>query len=154
MVRPGIILYGLAPSEDVALPPGFHPAMTFKTQIAQVKEIPAGEGISYGRTYVTTKPERVAVLPVGYADGFRRGPANWGEVLIRGRRAPIRGRVCMDQTIVSVQHIPEARAGDEVVLIGTQGNERITAEDVAAKLGTINYEVVSALLARVPRLNG
>jgi alanine racemase len=118
-----------------------------------VKTIPAGEGISYGRTYVTTAPERVAVLPVGYADGFRRGPANWGEVLIRGQRAPIRGRVCMDQTVVSVQHILGARAGDEAVLIGTQGSDRITAEEVAVRLGTSNYEVVAAILARVPRLN-
>jgi alanine racemase len=154
LVRPGIMLYGLAPSEEVALPPGFRPALTFKTQIAQVKVIPAGEGISYGRTYITTEPERVAVLPVGYADGFRRGPANWGEVLLHGQRAPIRGRVCMDQTIVSVQHIPQARAGDEVVLLGAQGNDRITAEEVALRLGTSNYEVVSALLARVPRVNG
>ncbi|MBA3826601.1 MAG: alanine racemase, partial [Ktedonobacterales bacterium] len=113
----------------------------------------AGEGIGYGRTYVTTAPERVAVLPVGYADGFRRGPANWGEVLIRGQRAPIRGRVSMDQTVVSVAHIPYARAGDEVVLIGSQGSDRITAEQVAARLGTSNYEVVAAILARVPRLN-
>lgn len=154
MVRPGIALYGLAPSEDVPLPSGFRPALAFKTQIAQVKTIPAGESISYGRTYTTTEAERVAVLPVGYADGFRRGPANWGSVLIHGQHAPIRGRVCMDQTIVSVQHIPSARAGDEVVLIGTQGNARITAEDVATQLGTNNYEVVAALLARVPRING
>ena len=154
LVRPGIILYGLAPSDEVPLPAVMRPALTFKTQIAQVKVIPAGESISYGRTYTTTEPERVAVLPVGYADGFRRGPANWGEVLIHGKRAPIRGRVCMDQTIVSVQHIPFVRAGDEVVLIGAQGDARITAEDVAARLGTSNYEVVSALLARVPRMNG
>jgi alanine racemase len=154
LVRPGIILYGLAPSDDVPLPPEFRPALAFKTQIAQVKVIPPDEGISYGRTYVTVEAERVAVLPVGYADGFRRGPANWGHVLIRGQRAPIRGRVCMDQTIVSVQHIPDARAGDEVVLIGAQGEGRITAEEVAARLGTSNYEVVAALLARVPRVNG
>jgi alanine racemase len=154
LVRPGIILYGLAPSEDVPLPAGFRPALTFKTQIAQVKTIPPGESISYGRTYTTTEAERVAVLPVGYADGFRRGPANWGSVLIHGQHAPIRGRVCMDQTIVSVQHIPGAHAGDEVVLIGTQCNARITAEDVAAHLGTHTYEVVAALLARVPRVNG
>ncbi len=154
LVRPGIALYGLQPSDDVPLPLGFRPGLSFKTQIAQVKEVPAGEGISYGITYITDAPERIATLPVGYADGFRRAPANWGEVLIRGRRAPIRGRVCMDQTMVSVQHIPDARAGDEVVLIGTQGNDRITAEEVAARLGTNNYEVVSALLARVPRITG
>ena len=154
LVRPGIALYGLHPSADVALPAGFRPGLSFKTQIAQVKEVPPGEGISYGATYITERPERIATLPVGYADGFRRGPANWGEVLIRGRRAPVRGRVCMDQTMVSVQHIPEARAGDEVVLIGAQGSDHITAEEVATHLGTNNYEVVSALLARVPRISG
>jgi alanine racemase len=154
MVRPGIALYGLNPSTDVPLPEGFRPALTFKTQIAQIKTIPAGEGISYGATYVTTEPERIAVLPVGYADGFRRAPSHWGAVLIRGQRAPLRGRVCMDQTIVSVQHIPDARAGDEVVLLGEQGHERIIAEDVAEKLGTSNYEVIAALLARVPRVTG
>lgn len=154
LVRPGVALYGLHPSTEVPLPANFRAAMTFKTQIAQVKEVPAGEGVSYGRTYVTPAPERLAILPVGYADGFRRGPANWGEVLIHGKRAPIRGRVCMDQTIVSVQHIPEARAGDEVVLIGAQGDDRITVEDVATHLGTSGYEVVSALLARVPRIDG
>lgn len=154
IVRPGIALFGMDPSEEVPLPAGFRPALTFKTQIAQVKTVPAGEGISYGARYVTTAPERIAILPVGYADGFRRGPANWGEVLVRGQRAPIRGRVCMDQTIVSVEHIPDARAGDEVVLIGSQGDDAITAEEVAARLGTSNYEVVAALLARVPRVTG
>ena len=152
LVRPGVALYGLHPSADVSLPPQFRAALSFKTQIAQVKTVPTGESISYGATYVTTAPERIATLPVGYADGFRRGPTNWGEVLIRGQRAPIRGRVCMDQTMVSVQHIPEARAGDEVVLIGVQGDDRITAEAVAERLGTSNYEVVAALLARVPRV--
>ena len=154
IVRPGIALFGMDPSEDVVLPAGFRPALTFKTQIAQVKTVPAGEGISYGARYVTTEAERIAILPVGYADGFRRGPANWGEVLVRGQRAPIRGRVCMDQTIVSVQHIPEARAGDEVVLIGAQGDDVLSAEAIAARLGTSNYEVVAALLARVPRVTG
>jgi len=154
LVRPGIALYGLDPAVEVPLPAAFRPALSFKTKVAQVKNIPAGEGISYGTTYITTAPERIAVLPVGYADGFRRGPANWGEVLIRGKRAPIRGRVCMDQTMVSVEHIPDACAGDEVVLIGEQGSERITAEMIAQQLGTSNYEVVAALLARVPRING
>ena len=154
LVRPGIALYGLHPSAEAPLPAAFRPAMTFKTQIALVKTVPAGEGISYGHTYVTTAPERLATLPVGYADGFRRGPANWGTVLIRGQRAPIRGRVCMDQTIVSVDHIPEARAGDEVVLLGRQGGVELPAEDIAHQLGTGNYEVVAALLARVPRVTG
>lgn len=153
LVRPGIAVYGLAPSEDMRLPEGFRPALAFKTQVAQVKEIPAGEGISYGATYVTTRPTRVAVLPVGYADGFRRGPTNWGEVLIRGQRAPILGRVCMDQCTIDVTNIPDAEQGDEVTLIGRQGADELTAEAVAARLGTISYEVVAELLARVPRVS-
>ncbi len=152
LVRPGIALYGLSPSSAVPLPSAFRAALSFKTQIALVKVVPANEGISYGQTYVTTTAEHIATLPVGYADGFRRGPTNWGTVLIRGRRAPIRGRVCMDQTMVSIEAIPLARTGDEVVLIGRQGEDAITVEEVAQQLGTSPYEVVAALLARVPRV--
>ncbi len=153
MARPGIAIYGLSPSEDVRLPEGFQPALAFKTQVAQVKDVPAGEGVSYGATYITTRPTRIAVLPVGYADGFRRGPTNWGEVLVRGQRAPILGRVCMDQCMVDVTHIPGVAQGDEVVLIGRQGDDELSAEAVAARLGTISYEVVAELLARVPRVS-
>ncbi|HEU5198452.1 MAG TPA: alanine racemase [Ktedonobacterales bacterium] len=153
MVRPGIALYGLHPSDEVRLPGGFQPALTFKTQIAQVKDIPAGECISYGCTFVTPTEMRIAVIPVGYADGFRRAPANWGEVLVRGKRAPLVGRVCMDQSMIDVSAIPGVTVGDEVVLIGQQAEEQLTAEAVAARLGTINYEVVSEILARVPRVN-
>jgi alanine racemase len=153
MVRPGVAIYGLPPSADVRLPEGFRPALAFKTQVAQVKEIPPGEGVSYGATYITTAPTRIAVLPVGYADGFRRAPANWGEVLVRGVRAPLVGRVCMDQTMIDVTHIASVRQGDEVVLIGRQGDDELTAEAVAERLGTISYEVVAELLARVPRIS-
>jgi len=153
MVRPGIALYGLDPSDEVCLPEGFRPALAFKTQVAQVKVIPAGECISYGCTYITEHPTRVAVLPVGYADGFRRAPANWGCVLIHGQEAPILGRVCMDQCMVDVSQIQQTRVGDEVVLIGRQGQTTLTAEQVAQRLGTSNYEVVSAILARVPRVD-
>lgn len=153
MVRPGVAIYGLAPSADVRLPGEFRPALAFKTQVAQVKDVPPGEGVSYGATYVTTRTTTIAVLPVGYADGFRRAPANWGEVLVRGRRAPLLGRVCMDQCMVDVSDIPGVRQGDEVVLIGRQGADELTAEEVASRLGTINYEVVAELLARVPRMS-
>ena len=153
MVRPGIALYGLHPSAEVCLPEGFRPALSFKTQVAQVKVIPAGECISYGCTFYTERATTIAVLPVGYADGFRRAPTNWGYVLIHGQEAPLLGRVCMDQSIVDVSHIPQTRAGDEVTLIGRQGKASLTAEQVAERLGTINYEVVSEILARVPRVD-
>lgn len=153
MVRPGIVLYGLEPSPDVSLPEGFQPALSFKTQVAQVKLVPVGEGISYGCTYITDRPTWIAVLPVGYADGFRRAPANWGSVLIHGQEAPLLGRVCMDQSMVDISHIPGVRVGDEVVLIGQQGAAALTAETVARRLGTINYEVVAEILARVPRVD-
>lgn len=153
MVRPGIALYGLDPSPEVRLPAEFRPALSFKTQVAQVKDIPEGECISYGCTYVTDRSTRVAVLPVGYADGFRRSPANWGNVLVHGQEAPLLGRVCMDQCIIDITHIPHVKVGDEVVLIGRQGTTSLTAEQVAQRLGTINYEVVSEILARVPRVD-
>lgn len=153
LVRLGIALYGLAPSEYTPLPPGFQPALTFKTRIAQVKTLPPQSPVSYGNTYQTTGYERIAVIPVGYADGFRRAPAHWGEVLVRGQRAPIVGRVCMDQTMINVSHIAEVRQGDTVVLIGKQGDQEITVDQVAKQLGTINYEIVSEILARVPRVS-
>jgi alanine racemase len=153
MVRLGIALYGLPPSKAVPLPDGFRQALAFKTRIAQVKLLPPGSFVSYGNTYQTKDRERIAVIPVGYADGFRRAPLHWGEVLVRGRRAPIVGRVCMDQTMLNVTHISEARQGDEVVLIGRQGDEEITVEEIASRLGTISYEVISEILARVPRIS-
>ena len=153
IVRPGIALYGLDPSSEVRLPAEFRPALSFKTQVAQVKDIPEGESISYGCTYTTDRSTRVAILPVGYADGFRRAPTNWGSVLVHGQEAPLLGRVCMDQCIIDVTHIPHVKVGDEVVLIGQQGTASFTAEQVAQRLGTINYEVVSEILARVPRVD-
>ena len=153
MVRPGIAIYGMEPSADVQLPAGFRPALSFKTQVSQVKWIPSGEGISYGSTYITKRATCIAVLPVGYADGFRRSPQNWGSVLIHGKAAPLLGRVCMDQCMVDVTDIPQVRVGDEVVLIGRQGEATLSAEHVAERLGTINYEVVSEILARVPRVD-
>jgi alanine racemase len=152
MVRLGLAMYGLDPSPDVSCPPDFRPALAFKTQIAQVKSLPAGSFVSYGNTYRTAEEQQIAVIPVGYADGFRRAPRHWGYVLVRGRAAPIVGRVCMDQTMIDVTGIAGVRQGDEVVLIGQQGQQRITAEQVADRLGTINYEVVSEILARVPRM--
>lgn len=152
LVRVGIALYGLNPSPEAPLPDGFRPALTFKSQIAQVKALSEGAYVGYGRSHRLGRPSRLAVIPVGYADGFRRAPRHWGTVLVRGQRAPIIGRISMDQTTLDVTDIPQARAGDEVVLIGPQGDDCITVDEVAANLGTINYEVVSEILARVPRV--
>ncbi len=153
MVRPGIALYGLPPSADTPLPAGFRPALTFKSTVGQVKTLPPDSPIGYGATYRTRGEETIAIIPVGYADGFRRAPRTWGEVLVKGQRAPLVGRVSMDQSAINVSHIPNVRQGDEIVLIGQQGQETITAEEVAENLGTINYEVVSELLARIPRVS-
>lgn len=153
LVRPGIAIYGLPPSAATALPPGFRPALTFKSTVGQVKTLPPNSPVGYGATYYTQATETIAILPVGYADGFRRSPRTWGEVLVKGQRAPLVGRVSMDQCAINVTHIPNVRQGDEVVLIGRQGHEVITAEEVAENLGTINYEVVSELLARIPRMS-
>jgi alanine racemase len=152
MVRMGIALYGLHPSDDVPCPPGFIPALAWKAIVTQVKTLPPGHGLSYGSEYVTTETETVAVIPVGYADGFRRLSMNVNEVLIHGQRAKVRGRVCMDQIIAGVSHISGVRAGDEVVLIGRQGGETLSAEAVARRWGTINYEVTSGIMARVTRV--
>ncbi len=152
LVRPGTAIYGLDPSPDVPCPADFRPVLSFKTTVSQVKELPAGSYVSYGCTHRSGRRARLAVIPVGYADGFRRAPRNWGQVLVGGTRAPVVGRVCMDQSMVEVSHIPEVRQGDVVVLIGLQGKERISAEEVAERLGTNNYEVASGISSRVPRL--
>jgi alanine racemase len=153
MVRPGIGIYGLPPSPHRPLPEGFRPALSFKTTVGQVKTLAPDSPVGYGAIYRTKGRETVAIIPVGYADGFRRSPRTWGEVLVKGQRAPLVGRVSMDQCAINITHIANVRQGDEVVLIGQQGNETITAEEVAENLGTINYEVVSELLARVPRVS-
>lgn len=153
MVRAGIALYGLRPGPAVTLPEGIRPALRWKSTVAQVKRLPAGAFVSYGNTYCTPTPQTIAVVPVGYADGFRRTPFTWPALLVRGQRAPIVGRVTMDQTMMDVTHIAGVRAGDEVVLIGRQGEDEISVEEAATALGTINYEVVSEILARVPRVS-
>jgi Alr-MurF fusion protein len=152
MVRCGIGLYGLDPGIEAPLPGDFRAALTWKTAIAQVKTLQSGTFVGYNNTYQTGDVEQIAVIPVGYADGFRRAPKNWGEVLVGGQRAPIVGRVSMDQTMINVTNIPDVNIGDEVVLIGRQGDQQITADDVAKALGTSSYEVVSTILPRVPRV--
>jgi len=151
-VRPGIAMYGLDPSDE--WPPVFEirPALTLKSRVSRVRELPTGSGISYGRTFVTEHPMRVALVPVGYGDGYHRILSNRSSVLIRGQRAPIRGRVCMDQFVVDVSGIPNVQQDDEVVLVGRQGETQIHAEEVARLAGTINYEVTTSLLPRVTRV--
>lgn len=150
LVRPGIAIYGLHPSPDCRLPSGFRPALSWKAVLSQVKQLPAGRGVSYGHEYITQSSERIGTTPVGYADGFRRIAGN--KVLVGGRIVPVVGKVCMDQICVQLDGVPNAQEGDEVVLIGQQRNEEITAEALAELWGTINYEVVCGLGARVPRI--
>lgn len=151
MVRAGLAMYGLKPAPDMPLPDGMAPLLSWKTTVLQVKTLPPGHPVGYGNTYHTNDTERIAILPVGYADGLRRSPHTWQHVLIHGQRAPLVGRVSMEKTAVNVSHIPDVQNGDEVVLIGTQGNERITPDDVAGWLHTINYEVITSILPRADR---
>jgi len=149
MVRGGIALYGYPPfAEDL----GLKPAMRWVARAVYVKTIQPGDKVSYGGLFEAKKPTRVMTVPVGYADGYRRGLTGKGCVLVRGQRAPILGRVCMDQIMVDVTDIPEAQAGDEVVLLGAQGNDMIDADEMAAWLSTISYEVICSPSARVPRV--
>jgi len=149
-VRPGIMLYGASPSGNI---PGeeLQPILSWKCRVLQIKEVPEGTGISYGHDFITTRRSRIATISVGYADGYLRCLTNRAQVLIGGRRAPVVGRVTMDMTMVDVTDMPEVKTGDEVVIIGRQGEDTITAEEVAAWAETINYEIFCALSHRVPR---
>jgi alanine racemase len=152
MVRCGIALYGLRPSDEVEPTIPLKPAMALKSRVARVRTLPPGSSISYGCTYTTTRATPVALVPVGYGDGYHRLLSNKGSVLIGGKRAPIVGRVCMDQFVVDTTGIEGVRQDDEVVVFGRQGEEEISAEEVAALAGTINYEVVTSILPRVTRV--
>ena len=152
MVRVGGIMYGLSPLGTVAPSEPWTPALSFHTRVSYIKPVRPETPISYGASYVTSGPELIATLPVGYADGYPRALSNVGEVLIGGRRCPIAGRVCMDQVMVSLPPDADVKVGDEVVLIGAQGEERIFAEEIARATGTIGYEVVCAISKRVPRV--
>ena len=159
LVRAGIGIYGLWPSRETYLStllghrpiPDLRPVLTWKTRIVQIKELPEGSYIGYGCTYRATRPIRVGVLPVGYADGYDRKLGNTAYVLIRGKRAPVIGRVCMNLTMVDISDIPQAGLEDEVVLLGRDGEERISAETMAGWAGTINYEVVTRISPLLPR---
>lgn len=152
MVRPGIMLYGIYPAEHLRPAVELKPALALKTQVAYLKTVEPGRTISYGRTHTVKEKTRIATLPIGYGDGFSRAHSNLGEVLIRGSRAPIVGIVTMDQVMVDVGKISGVEVGDEAVLIGAQGEEQITAEEAASRIGTISYEVLAQLGKRVSRV--
>jgi len=128
------------------------PVLSWKTRILQLKKIPKGSSISYGQTFVTRRESLIATLPVGYADGYPRLLSNRGAVLVRGKRAPIVGRVCMDLTMIDVTDIRGVRQGDEVVLLGHQGREKLSADEMALWAETISYEILTSISARVPRI--
>jgi len=158
LARVGIGLYGLWPSQETyiaSLMRGtvaeLRPVLSWKTMIAQVKDVPAGAYLGYGRTFRATSNLRVAVLPIGYFDGYDRGLSNLAHVLIRGHRAPVRGRVCMNMALVDVTHVSGVSERDEVVLLGASGDERVRAEDLAAICGTIHYEITTRISERIPR---
>ena len=144
MVRPGIALYGLYP--------GFDPILSLKAKVVFIKNVPKGTPISYGASYRTRRPSRIATLPLGYADGVSRSLSNRGWALLGGRRCPIVGCVTMDMMMIDVTQVPQARVGDDAVLIGSQENNSITAQDIAKISGSIPYEVTCAISSRVPRV--
>lgn len=148
LVRPGIMLYGYACCESEKL----KPVMKVKSSIILLKSVPAGTPISYARTFVTKRTSTIATVPIGYADGYNRRLSSTGEVLVNGKLAPVVGRVCMDTIMVDVTEIPDVDYNSEVVLMGQQGNEQITADDIAEKTGTISYEVLTSIGERVKRI--
>jgi len=152
LVRPGIMLYGAYPAKTLTQMIDLQPVMSLTTKIIALKTVPEGTSISYGRTFTCTRESLIATLPIGYADGYTRSLSNRGEVLIRGRRAPVVGVVCMDMAMIDATEIPGVSLGDDVVLMGSQAHESITAEDIAEKMGSIAYEFLCGIGQRVPRV--
>lgn len=150
MVRGGIALYGYEPDVGVKLPPGMKPVLSWRGRIAMVRELPAGEGVGYGHEYVAPSDSLIAVLPAGYADGFRRAPKGVNRVLIAGKELRVVGRVCMDQCFALLENV-EAKAGDPFTLLGEQDGKRIRVEDIAVRWGTNIYDVIACISPRVPR---
>ncbi|MBL7068418.1 MAG: alanine racemase [Candidatus Omnitrophica bacterium] len=152
LVRPGLIVYGMYPKKGFKRFINLKPVLSLKTKIVYLKNVPPGRSISYGRTYLTQEHTRIATLPIGYADGYGRILSNKAEVLVKGEKAPVVGKVTMDQTMIDVGHIEDVKIGDEVVLIGRQGKNEITTERLARLAGTIPYEIVCSITDRVPRI--
>jgi alanine racemase len=153
MVRPGLMLYGVYPSPAMASQISLKPVLSWKTRILQLKQVPVGSSISYGQTFITQRESLIATLPMGYADGYPRLLSNRGEVLVSGKRAPVAGRVCMDLTMIDVTDIEKIQPGDEVVLLGRQGDAEISADEMAAWANTISYEILTSISSRVPRIH-
>ncbi len=149
MVRPGIVIYGLHPKDNIDIK--LKPVLSLKTKVVFVKKVPSGCGVSYGHEYVTGKPTRIATMPIGYGDGYPRNLSNQAPVLIRGKRFTVCGRICMDQMMVDIGDF-SVKVGDTAVLIGSQGKETITVEELASLSGTIPYEIVCGLGSRIPRI--
>ncbi|MFH1202365.1 MAG: alanine racemase [Candidatus Omnitrophota bacterium] len=152
LVRPGLMIYGLYPKEELKKKIRLKPVLSLKSKIVFLKKVPPGRSISYGRTHITASATVIATLPIGYADGYVRAFSNKATVLVKNRRSPVVGRVCMDFTMIDVGRIPQVKITDEVVLIGRQGKEEISAEDLARIAGTISYEIVCWISGRVPRV--
>ena len=152
LVRPGIVIYGIYPKRSFARILKLKPVLSLKTKIVYLKSLPAGRSISYGRTYIAEKTTRIATLPIGYADGYGRILSNRACVLVKGQKAPVVGKVTMDQTMINVGHIKGVKIGDEVVLIGQQGKLKMRAEEIARVSKTIPYEIVCSITNRVPRV--
>ncbi|HXV80423.1 MAG TPA: alanine racemase [Candidatus Binatia bacterium] len=152
MVRPGLMLYGVYPSLAMASQICLKPVLSWKTRILQLKRVPAGSSISYGQTFITTRESLIGTLPLGYADGYPRLLSNRGQVLMHGKRAPVAGMVCMDLTMIDVTDIEKVQPGDEVVLLGRQGDAEISADEMAAWANTISYEILTSISNRVPRI--
>jgi alanine racemase len=150
LIRPGIAIYGLNPSGESPLPEGFVPALTWKARLTSIKALPPGHNVSYGGIYTTSREEQIGVVPVGYADGFRRVAGE--QVLLHGQRVDVVGRVCMDQSMIQVTGMSNVHIGDEVILLGSQANESISTDEIATRWGTITYEVVCGLSNRLPRI--
>ncbi|MEX0804621.1 MAG: alanine racemase [Candidatus Binatia bacterium] len=153
MVRPGLILYGVYPAPAMTKQILLRPVLSWKTRILQLKKVPAKTSISYGQTFITKRESLIATLPMGYADGYPRLLSNCGEALVGGKRAPVAGRVCMDLTMIDVTDIRGIQQGDEVVLLGRQGDAIISADEMAAWANTISYEILTSIGARVPRIH-
>ena len=152
MVRPGLMSYGIYPGPETRTKADLAPVMSFKTRVVLIKEFPKGYSIGYGRSYITGKPTKIATIPVGYGDGYGRILSNQSEALVGGERTPIVGNISMDMCTIDVSHIDNCRIGDEVVLMGGQGHEYISADEIAGKVKTISYEILCALGKRAPRV--